>query len=286
METIHINLVAYCDGELQSTLNNIYETAKHPERVFVGVVNQDDEVIEFDNSNVQIITIKPEDSDGYGACRKICQDKLYNGEDYYFQIAPHSRLAQNWDETLINYYNKKEGKHILVRNPSSYDTDTDKKEFLFHVDGVKDFHTHAVFHYKQGKDLQFDDDGMRKTYTFFAGTIFAKKDWLESVPYDEKIFLYGEEPDLNLRTFGEGYDAWIFDEEVVWHLWGRKNRKSLGHIREKETYNQRNYNTKKYIFEKLLKRDYERQDEFFELMHLDYNSLHDKYQSLIGGDNA
>jgi len=284
MKTIHINLVAYCDNEVKPTLDNIFKTAQNPERVFVGLVNQDDDKFEYKGKfkdHVKHITITPEESDGYGACRKIAQKKFFD-HDYYFQIAPHSRLLENWDKKMIAYYESKSGKHIIVSTPSSYDMDNDKKEFLFFVDGIQSFHEHAVFHYQPCKTLKFNKDGMKKTYTFFAGCIFAGRDWVEEVGYDDKIFLYGEEPDLNLRTFGAGYTAWLIKEEIVWHLWGRKNRKALGHIREKELYYKRNFDSKKYIIEKLLNKGYTKQDEFFSIMGLTYENLKEVYNKLIG----
>lgn len=298
--TIFISLVAYCDNELVPTLIDIFAKARHPERVRVGLINQDDDPPRFHDvpgikpwlNQIAHKHILPSLSKGYGACRAEVNNTFYRGEDFYFQIAPHSRLAQDWDEKLISIYKKVPGKkHILVATPYNYNPETEAKSFFYYVCGIKQFHTHAIVAYKTERDIDGLDFSASKTGLipqpmFVAACIFAPAKWLKSVPYDENIFLMGEEFDISLRTFGAGFHALMFKDPIVYHCWGRRNRKKIGQVHDKENFTRQNNKGKKYIFDKLMHYGYHRQSEFmglFGLTRQDLQKVYNDFQLQIGG---
>jgi hypothetical protein len=42
---IFVGIAAYCDRELNHTLTDLFRKAKHPERVYVGLVNQERQAV-------------------------------------------------------------------------------------------------------------------------------------------------------------------------------------------------------------------------------------------------
>ena len=283
MDSIFVSLVAYCDNELENTIKDLFEQAKYPERIFIGLVNQDDDVYEPNNPNIRVINIKPEDSPGYGTCRRMCNDELRKDEKYYFQCDPHSRLAKDWDETLINLYNKKKGKHIIVSTASSFDLEGNRR-FKWYVYGIKGYHTNAIIEGKKEThryNLPFDKDGLLKTNMFLAGCVFGESKWADDVSYDSNIFMWGEEFDLSIRTFGEGYTAYLMRDEVLWHLWGHQNRKHIGYVRQRDEFNRLNDAGKEYIYQKLFNNEYKKQDEFFEAENLTMDGLKAIYKKWL-----
>lgn len=297
-KTIFISLVAYCDNELVPTLIDIFKKARYPERVHVGLINQDDDPPQLHEvpellpwlNQIGRMNILPSLSKGYGACRAEVNERFYKGEDFYFQIAPHSRLAQDWDVRLLNLYKKEPGKrHILVSTPHDYNPETETKSFFYYVCGIKQFHSHAIVEYATERKidgLPFNSDGLIEQSMFVAACIFAPARWLRDVPFDDNIYLMGEEFDISIRTFGAGYRALMFKEPIVWHCWGRRNRKRIGQIDDKANFDKHNNEGKKYIFQKLLADKYDRQSEFMALHNLTRKDLEKVYRDFmreIGG---
>jgi len=231
---IFISLVAFMDDELENTLNNIYKTAKDPKRVFVGVYNMDDRELKYKNKNVTIVTKHPSEID-YGRCRAETQTELYNNEDYYMQIAPHSRLVQDWDEKFIEEYKKQKGKVVLCGLPMGYEEDG----------------TLGIDAHKYSKPLNFARHlGVRVCPTKFknkkpfevffmnAGCIFTTGEWLKDVPYDPYVVLWGEETDLSMRTYLKGWKMMNLSSMLVYHLYKRKKRRGMSETFDK-TFNHR-----------------------------------------------
>lgn len=294
-KTIFISLVAYCDNELVPTLTDIFAKARHPERVRIGLINQDDDPPRLHEcpgikpwlNQIAHKHILPSLSKGYGACRAEVNRTFYHGEDFYLQIAPHSRLAQDWDVRFLELYKKIPGKkHILIATPHNYDPETEQKSFFYYVCGIKQFHPHAIVAHKterdiDGLDFSTSETGLIHQPMFVAGCIFAPACWLSDVAYDENIYLMGEELDISLRTFGAGYRAMMFKDPIVWHCWGRRNRKKIGQIDDRANFTRLNNESKKYIFEKLLNEKYERQTEFFALYGLTRKDLICVYRNFM-----
>jgi hypothetical protein len=83
-------------------------SARHPERVFVGVCLQidpnDPSYQDFGNfENVRVDTIHFEEARGPIYARYRCEH-LLEDEDYYLQIDCHSRFFEAWDEILIEEF--------------------------------------------------------------------------------------------------------------------------------------------------------------------------------------
>jgi hypothetical protein len=90
-ETIFVAISSYRDSELCITLQDIWNKALHPERVFFGIVEQND--IEdaytahaknsgIPKDHIRIKTMHFKEAKGPTWARHLCE-KLWNGEEFY-----------------------------------------------------------------------------------------------------------------------------------------------------------------------------------------------------------
>jgi len=133
---IFVQIASYRDPELIPTVLDLVEKAKNPEslRIVVAWQHDDNESLEPIKHLVEFIDIPYVESKGVCWARNLIQQK-YNGEEYTLQLDSHHRFIQNWDEELIEMYNKcKEmgsDKPLITAYLPHYDPD--KEEFLQEV---------------------------------------------------------------------------------------------------------------------------------------------------------
>lgn len=216
---LFVMVFAYRDLELGATIKDLYDKADNPKDIYCGVINADD--VEF-KSRRKNVRIKNVDYTKYhGPCKGCWEilNELYQGEDYIVKIDPHERFEKGWD----TYY-----KQFLAE-----DRVVCSRCLGYHLDGSFDplrtayskpigWHNHQIIEL-QGTDYE----GVEKEVFFFnAGFFIAPGSWAKKVGYDPHLAMWGEETDLSMRTFLAGYKI-INVPSRVYHLYGRKNRKSL-----------------------------------------------------------
>jgi hypothetical protein len=126
MENIYIAVPSFKDKFLQSTIDDLFDQAAHPDRVYVGAFIQIDP---NDGNGEALIT---NDYDGHvfyeyanaGTVLTIAGARLksYQWLDsdyaYFFQIDAHSRFQKDWDIKIIEIYKRiqteQKNKKILI----------------------------------------------------------------------------------------------------------------------------------------------------------------------------
>jgi len=129
--SIFLSLASYRDASCADTIRGAYRKAKHPENLFVGLVQQNchrncvggvreggsaeavapdadcyesfcgGEGKEFcDNGQVRLLDVAESESLGPYAARYFAS-KLWFGEEWYMQIDAHTTFARDWDETSV-----------------------------------------------------------------------------------------------------------------------------------------------------------------------------------------
>jgi hypothetical protein len=105
---IFVSIAAYRDPECQHTVKDLFENAKHPERIFAGIVWQGDKERDRHCFEVpaprpnQVRLIEVDWRESKGVCWARAQkEQLWHGEEYLFQIDSHMRFEPGWDEALI-----------------------------------------------------------------------------------------------------------------------------------------------------------------------------------------
>lgn len=114
METIYVSTATLDDTETERSILGLFEKAKHPERIFVGLVCSTESKSfykklnkSFKGKNVKLhyvkLTSKSFESYGTGQAR-VKSMAMYSGEDYVLQCDSHTNFEQDWDEILIDTF--------------------------------------------------------------------------------------------------------------------------------------------------------------------------------------
>jgi [Skp1-protein]-hydroxyproline N-acetylglucosaminyltransferase len=241
-QTIFVSIPSYRDPECQYTIQNIFETATYPERVFIGVCMQYDRITDTNcfilppkrPNQVRMIHMDHRDAKGPSYARYMIE-KLYKKEDYILQVDSHMRLRPNWDMFLIDHLHKcPSSKPIITAYPLGY-TLPNNIPVNESTNGTllcaSHFDEDGILRIK-GKRFHAKDDNKGKSENelvpslFWAsGFSFSRGYVYNEVPYDPLPYLFfGEESIMCARLWTSGYDFFATKEAVAYHLWSRANR--------------------------------------------------------------
>lgn len=237
MSKIFVQIAAYRDPQLKSTLKDMIEKAKHPENLVVGIAWQHspddswDDLEEYKNDpRFKIVDIDYKDSKGVCWARHAVQ-QLYDNEQYTMQIDSHMRFAQDWDETLIGMMEllqwKGHKKPLLTAYVSSFDPDNDpqgrvlspwKMNFdRFIPEGAVFFLPAEIPDYQSLKEPL--PARFYSAHFCFTLGIFSKE-----VQHNPDYYFHGEEISIAVRAYTHGYDLFHPHKVVAWHEYTRKGR--------------------------------------------------------------
>lgn len=234
--SIFISIVSYRDTELLPTVKSIYENAKHKEDLYFGVVSQDLKKNHPDLSfvkNISYIKMDSRDAKGVGYARKIAMD-LFSDQDFYLQVDSHMRFAKDWDEELFSMYDycvqeTKNKKIILSQFPAPYEVHTDGSIYypknhaeLWDRPSWSKVHNRDHGSWSATRQEIEDLSVPHKSETVLAGYLFAPKEFVKEIPYDERISFMGEELCIALRAYTRGWLIYAPNKMLTWHYYKRK----------------------------------------------------------------
>jgi len=237
-DTIFVSIASYRDPELLPTLRNMFETAKYPNRLTIGIAWQHSKEDSWDtlkefkkNSKVKIIDIPAETSKGVCWARAQIQE-LYNGEKYLLQLDSHHRFIDGWDEELIKMFRSliKRGhkKPLITAYLPAYFPNNDPEGRLqelwkmnfdyFLPEGPVFTRPSAIENYKDLKSPL-------PSRFLSAHCIFTLGEFCNEVLYDPMLYFHGEEISLAVRAFTHGYDLFHPHKLIIWHEYTRSGKK-------------------------------------------------------------
>lgn len=233
-KTIFIALAAYCEPELELTIQDCISKAACPDRLRFGICLQFDPsgVPEIQESCIDHLlpdsrfkAVKYDYRDGKGGCwaRNIVQG-LYNSEDFTLQVDAHTRFVKNWDLLLIEMLRKFPGKKPLITNFPPLYFIREGKEVFEALDWSAYINTTVVKDWAPGGWINhptkaIPENSFSPRYTrFISGAfLFTSGEWNNLVRQDPEHYYWGEEFALTLRSYTHGYDLFTPDQVVVWH---------------------------------------------------------------------
>eukprot|EP01084_Bolivina_argentea_P300687 518556_1 len=287
-ETIFVALASYRDNECVNTIINAFETAMYPDRIRFGIFQQHnitdgdctdyDKLINCDHRygiihplcgrfwQIQIDRIDFKDAKGpmYGRYRA---ELFYSNEDYAMQIDAHTRFVPLWDNILIDMFKRVNNDHAVF---TTYPKATDEKSQnwlppiskpitpVVAICKTKLLDRSYMFKHERG---HFVHNPSRPVYTIFfaAGFSFAKGHKLKNVPSDPYLpYLFdGEEILMTIRLFTNGYDLYMPDRDIIFHIYEEHRKRPLfwhdNWNRDKQKFEKKAQNRLLYIL-KLLKK--------------------------------
>ena len=236
-DTIFVQIASYRDPELQCTLKDLFEKAKRPENIFVGICHQYDMKGDEDKHLFEIPFSHPEqlriDNVDYRESQGCCWarnrvQKLWKGEKYTFIIDAHTRFVKNWDEQIVKIQKKIGDKSILTQWAPNYNKATNQCESkigngelgvccsrttIYHNDNINQLSMAVCLHFCFGKSkiisfspipiLQSSDELIFSFFCWLQGAnIFVCKDHIINhyCPNDQ------EKKDVKSKTINRTYN--------------------------------------------------------------------------------
>lgn len=235
MSTIFVSIASFMDPLLETTMYDIQNNAKYPDRIFFGIVQQDiKEKCETlkkkyeSNTNIRILSFLPVESKGCCWARAKALSLMQN-ETYYLQCDSHNLFVKHWDELCINLLSvcEKETQNDKVIL-STYGTPANLKPFICtHQDAPYFMKSECFYEIPKVKfipeQISPDCKAPIKSYTISGHFIFTKSSWTQHVPYDELMYFNGEEDSLAIRSFTHGYDIFYPHIQITYHYYMRMN---------------------------------------------------------------
>jgi len=227
---IFVAIPAYRDRECQWTLRDMFERARHPERVFAGVCwqtvpGEDDDCFQIRPrpSQVRTADFHAREARGLGWARAKAQE-LWQGEEYTLQIDSHMRFADDWDERMLELLAKcKSPDPVLTHYPASYNPPDEREDLpRAHVQTIRRFLPNGLLEFgvapvPEGMSV----DRPMHTAAVAGGFIFGSSRILRDVPSDPELYFNGEEPNLAVRLWTAGFDLFSPHITVIYHYYRR-----------------------------------------------------------------
>jgi len=226
---IFVSVASYRDPRCSQTLLELFQTAANPERIVVGVCQQNapadpdvmTDFLGFYQSRIKVLRLPHRDAKGPTWARYLCSH-MWAGEEFFLQIDAHTNFRKGWDkETKDMFHQLGTRKAVISYYPPK---DTSEASAL----GGKTVVTQtAQVNHKneliaQGREVpatSFPTEGK------FVGAcfLFARYDFLLEIPFDPYLpYLFqGEEPLLAMRLFTHGWKVYHPTHCVCTHYYTR-----------------------------------------------------------------
>lgn len=250
--TIFVQIASYRDPELLNTLRSLFDNARYPNNLRIGLAWQRDEnesLEEFaEDKRLTVLDIPYKDAKGVCWARNLIQ-YLYAGEKYTLQLDSHHIFEKHWDVTLINMVKKlqKKGhkKPLITSYIPHFDPKTGEKVLKpwklnfqrFLVEGPAFPVPETIDNFEELKEPL-------PGRFYSAHFAFTLGEFCKEVPHDPDFYFHGEEPSIAARAFTWGYDIFHPHVIVAWHEYTRNDKTK--HWDDNEWVERNNKSYKKY----------------------------------------
>lgn len=239
MKTIFVNIPSYQDPEIWETVDNFYKNAKYPERIYFGITNQTDNkklheevLIRFPNVQMDILELG-----SIVGCQpaRINSHRFYNNQDYYLNMDSHMRCILNWDEELVNDFEKlqeREGPSVITCYAAPYDKDENGADIIREVPYSTSFYMqeHNITHFKKHGIPQFcaynQEYGIETPSPYVSGHFFfTSRQAILDAPFVKEVMFTEEEIFMAVRFYTAGYNLYNPKKTYIYHRYGRGGRR-------------------------------------------------------------
>lgn len=250
-ETIFLMIASYRDFQCRETITSAFKKADHPERLYVGAVDQivpgdigcldiavpceqdPEQMICKYRSQISVYKMDASMATGPVTARHI-GDRMYRGQYYVMQMDAHCLFVRHWDSFIIKQFKSTHNEMAVL---TSYLTDIQGS-----LDGNGDStrNTRPIMcnsyfegqmparylrHGSQPEDIPPIRDMPQLQPFWAAGFSFSRGHFKLRVPYDayQPMVFQGEEIAIGLRAFTHGYDFYAPRDSVVFHEYAERS---------------------------------------------------------------
>lgn len=249
--SIFVAISSYRDPELCLTLRDLFEKAYNPDRVYVGIVEQNDPkdpVTCFakntlikgkpvDPNHIRIISFHYKDAKGPTHARAICEG-LWKQEEYYMMTDSHMRFEPGWDADLINMTlkSRRPRRTVITMYPEGFEREEKDGAVSYKVgqrrgwryEQIKKFNEQGILEFESVTTIVPPPKKPLHVPMYGACFVFGHSDILRLVPFhpDTPYLFFGEEMFMAVRLLSHGFDLLGPTHSVCYHLWKREYRKT------------------------------------------------------------
>jgi [Skp1-protein]-hydroxyproline N-acetylglucosaminyltransferase len=234
-DTIFVSVASYRDTECSMTLDTLFNNAKYPERIFVGVCEQNkagmkdelclsNKVMKY-RDNIRIKVLDHTQAKGPTYARYYCSE-LWRGEQYYLQIDSHTTFIKDWDQDLIDMITQikmdpdESARPVLSAYPPTKEQ-MELKGFPEMDNGS--LNQDNIPSFLCGWSEESDIPRRSNKPWAAAGFMFLESDFLYTVPFDPNLshLFQGEETLFSARLWTNGWDFYTPNKKVAYHHYNR-----------------------------------------------------------------
>ena len=237
-DLIFISIPSYRDNYCKKTVRSIFDNAKYPEKIRLGIYEQNNTNNEgelcdkYKKYRHQIRYLRSDYRDAKGplyARAKIYQH-LYKNEKYFLMIDSHSLFLPNWDVEMIKqlkFLGKTVRKPLLSSYPNTVkfkdneiikDTNDDETTVICQIVNSNGYPTVQKAIYKP-EGYFYQTYQISANYLFTYGQCFKDINLKPDYPY---IF-GGEEILISALAYTHGWDIYSFAKNYVYHYYYHDN---------------------------------------------------------------
>ena len=228
--TIFIQIAAYREPDLSATLADLIHQAAHPERLHIGICLQleDSDPVAWGETSFprhpHLSIIRYGAADSQGACWARHQaQQLFRGEAFLLQIDSHMRAVPNWDVLLLQTWAEcRDRWAVLSVYPNGFRLPRQLQLDSLPVMGAQRFDDYGILKFQGISRYRLPDQQPHQPIlnAFVAGGfLFGPGEIVSRVPYDPKLYFYGEEISMSVRLWTHGFNIYCPHQLLVFHLY-------------------------------------------------------------------
>lgn len=226
MDKIFVAIASYRDRECQWTVKDLFEAARFPERIGVGICWQFDAKLDRECFEVpyprpeQVRVVEVGLKETRGACwAKSVALSLLRDETYVLLIDSHMRFAPDWDVEMIGMLDGIDNpRAFLSTYPAGYEPPNQRRFSTPRLAPVK------FFDRVMSQDsVLLDMPRPMPSYLVAGGYLFGRRAMFEEVPYDPHIYFIGEEITHAARYYTHGWDGFTPHKCLIHHHYSRES---------------------------------------------------------------
>ena len=222
--SIFVSIASYRDSSCSDTVRELYEKARDPNLVFIGLVEQNKSSSEAclfpEGCSDRIRRVNLSHRSAKGPCyARHLASCLYNGEEFFFQIDSHTRFEEGWDTDLkLMSMNPPSEKTVFSHYPQSW-YNINKGQISVNDTAVP---LSGFFKYS-AHNINHDGKSFKKGVGVAGGFMFMRGEVLMEVPFDPRLewVFNGEEFLYSARLFTRGYEFYSPSHNVAYHYYKR-----------------------------------------------------------------
>ena len=237
LPTIFVSIPSYRDSECEPTVAELFETARFPDRIKVGICWQFDpadglrshDPEAWYSSNVRVDSVPHDLTEGVCWARNRIQ-KMVNGQTFVLSIDSHTRFAAEWDQYLINEWKACESSRAVltaypwpfkggdrpIAVPTACSNFGRSRRNRFPAPAM--YPELNVMGGRAVMAANVTTDRPSRAALYSAGSAFFPSEMLEEVPIDPLMNYDSEELSYSIRLWTHGWDLFAPRHNVLFHI--------------------------------------------------------------------